>query len=212
MRRLFSVALIGLAVAAVATDASAQGRQGGRGGRGGRGGVMDTARARRMDSIRVARGDTAFRRRAPDSLRQKRLDSLRAAGVLDSNRAERRGPGGRQGGPGMRGPGMGPMAGRGGALMGIQLNDNEKAAVKTITEKYRAEYQELREAQQGRARGQNAQLAAKVQAIAEREQAEIRAALTAEHQAQFDANVAKRKELGAKAGAGRRGPPPPTLR
>ena len=203
MRRLFSVAVLGLAVTVAATEASAQGRPGGRGARGG---VIDTARARRMDSIRVARGDTAFRRRGPDSLRQHRLDSLRAAGVLDTAREGRRGPGGRQGGPGMRGP----MSGRG-ALMGIQLNDNEKAAIKTITEKYRAELDQLREANRGAQRGQNAQLAAQVRAIAEREQAEIRAALTAEHQAQFDANVAKRKEIGANGPAGRRGARPPAL-
>jgi hypothetical protein len=99
------------------------------------------------------------------------------------------------------------MDGRGG-LMGIKLNDNEKSAVKTINEKYRAELEELRETNKGKARGQNQQLAAQVQAIAERQQAEIRAALTAEHQAQFDANVAKRKEVAAKGG-GRRGGRPP---
>jgi Spy/CpxP family protein refolding chaperone len=99
------------------------------------------------------------------------------------------------------------MGGRGG-LMGIQLNDNEKAAVKTINEKYRAELEELREANKGTARGQNAQLAAQMQAIADRQQAEIRAALTAEHQAQFDANVAKRKEMEAQGG-GRPGRRPP---
>ena len=182
MRRLFTVALLGIAVAAAATDASAQGRQGGRGPRGG---VMDTARARRMDSLRVARGDTGFRRRGPDSLGRRGPDSLRE-----------------------RGPGRGgPMGGRG-ALMGIQLNDNEKAAVKTITEKYRGELQQLREANRGAQRGQNAQLATQAQAIMEREQAEIRAALTAEHQAQFDANVTKRKEIAAKGG-GRRGQRPP---
>jgi Spy/CpxP family protein refolding chaperone len=204
MRRLFTVALLGLAVSAVATEVSAQGRQGGRGSRGG---VMDTARVRRMDSIRVARGDTAFRRRGPDSLRQHRLDSLRAAGVLDTGaRGGRRG--GPPGGRGMRGPG--PMSGRG-ALMGIQLNDNEKAAVKTITEKYRAELEEFREANRGARRGQNAQLAAQIRAIGEREQAEIRGALTAEHQAQVDANVAKRKEPGANGAPGRRGARPPGL-
>ena len=191
MRRFLTVALLGLAVTVTATDASAQGRQGGRG------------RQRGNDSLRVARGDTAFRR-GPDSLRAKRLDSLRAAGVLDGARG-RSGPGGRG-----RGPGMGPMAGRGG-LMGIQLNDNEKAAVKTIDEKYRKELQELREANKGTARGQNPQLAAQVQAIAERQQAEVRAALTAEHQAQFDANAAKRKEQMANGG-GRRGRRPPTVR
>ena len=100
------------------------------------------------------------------------------------------------------------MGGRGG-LMGITLNDNEKAAVKTINEKYRAEFEQLREANKGTAPGQNAELAAQVRAIGEREQAEIRAALTAEHQAQFDANVAKRKELAAKGPAGRRPPRPP---
>src|SRR5689334_14766161 len=118
MRRLLAVAFLGLTVAA-ATDASAQGRQGGR-----RAGA---------DSARVARGDTAFRRRLPDSLRAKRLDSLRAAGALDSARGRGRGPGGRGG----------PMGGRGG-LMGIQLNDNEKDAVKTINEKYRTEFEQLR--------------------------------------------------------------------
>src|SRR3954471_4466329 len=144
MRRFLSVALLGLAVTAAASDASAQGRQGGR-----RGGVMDTARARVIDSIRVARGDTAFRRRLPDSLRAKRLDSLRAAGVVDSARGGRRGAGALgaegRGGRGPGGRGMGPMGGRGG-LMGLQLNDNEKAAVKQINEKYRGEFEKLREA------------------------------------------------------------------
>lgn len=180
MRRLVTVAFLGLAVAA-ATDASAQGRPGGRG----RGGVADTARMRVRDSIRVARGDTAFARRGADSLRQGRLDG--------------RGPGGRGA----------LMAGRGG-LMGIKLNDNEKAAVKTINEKYRAEFEQLREANKGARRAQNAQLRTQVAGIAEREQAEIRAALTAEHQAQFDANLAKRKERGANGPARRRPPQPPT--
>jgi len=200
MRRFLTVALVGLAVTAAATDASAQGRQGGRK----RAGVADTARMRRMDSLRVARGDTAFLRRAPDSLRQRRLDSLRAAGVLDG----RGGPEGR-GGPGGRGRGMmGPMGGRAG-LMGIQLNDNEKAAVKTISDKYREEYKQVREANQGTPPGQNPQERAQVQAIADREQAEIRGALTAPHQAQFDANIAKRKEQAANGRGGRRGQRPP---
>ena len=187
MRRFLAVALVGLAVTAAATDASAQGRRGGRA----------------PDSVRAAR-------RAPDSVRAKRLDSLRAAGVIDSNRAGRRGAGMGPEGRGGRGPGgrgMGPMSGRGG-LMGIQLNDNEKAAVKTINEKYRAELEQLREANKGTAPGQNPQLAAQVKAIAERQEAEVRAALTAEHQAQFDANIAKRKEMEAQMG-GRRGQRPP---
>jgi Spy/CpxP family protein refolding chaperone len=206
MRRFLTVALLGLAVTAAATDASAQGRPRGRGPRG----VVDTARARQTDSLRAARRDTALRRRGPDSLRQHRLDSLRAAGVLDTNRAGRGGPGFGRAGRGPGGPGMGPMSGRGG-LMGIKLNENEKAAVKTITQKYRAEFDEFREANKGMRPGQNAQLDAQVKAIAEREQAEIRAALTAEHQAQFDANIAKRKQLAANRPPGR-GPRPPALR
>jgi hypothetical protein len=99
------------------------------------------------------------------------------------------------------------MGGRG-ALMGIQLNDNEKAAIKTINEKYRTELEEFREANKGKARGQNAQLAAQMKVIADRQETEIRAALTAEHQAQFDANVAKRKEMETQGG-GRRGRRPP---
>lgn len=206
MRRLLSVAALGLALVGSTAVASAQ-----RPGRGpGRAGVMDTARARRMDSIRVAHGDT-LRRRFPDSLRQHRLDSLRAAGVLDTNR---RGPGGRGGrGPDGMGPGgrgRGDLAGARGALAGIQLNDNEKAAVKTIAEKYRAEMQQLRETNQGTA--PNAQLRAQVDAIAQRERAEIRGALTAEHQAQFDANVAKLPARGAGGPPpGRRPPPRPPV-
>jgi hypothetical protein len=101
------------------------------------------------------------------------------------------------------------MGGRGGALMGIQLNANEKAAIETITEKYRPQYQELRQANQGKPRD-NGQLATQMQLLVEREQAEIRAALTAEHQAQFDANLAKRKDQAGRAGGpGRRPPRPP---
>jgi hypothetical protein len=100
------------------------------------------------------------------------------------------------------------MGGRGG-LMGLQLNDNEKAAVKTISDKYRAEYQKVREANKDTPRGQNAQAMAQLKDIAEREQAELRGALTAEHQAQFDANIAKRKERAEKGKADRRGQRPP---
>lgn len=192
MRRLLSVALIGLAVAGMTAEASAQGR-GGRGGRSaGRAGVRDTARMRQMDSVRAARGDT-IRRRAPDSLRQRRLDSLRAAGAFDSTRAGR---------------GFGAVMGSGrGALAGIQLNDNEKAAIKTINEKHREEMKQLRDDNQKAAAGQNAELRAQIQGIAERERAEIRGALTAEHQAQFDANIANQSGRGRAGRPGRRPPP-----
>jgi hypothetical protein len=92
--------------------------------------------------------------------------------------------------------------------MGIKLNDNEKDAVKTINQKYREELKQLREANKGTKPGQNPQLAVQTKAIMDRQQAEIRAALTAEHQAQFDANVAKMKERMEKGG-GRRGGRPP---
>lgn len=169
---------------------------------------MDSARVARLDSARAARGDTA-RRRAPDSLRMKRLDSLRAAGALDSARRGRAGAPGR-GGPGMPGRGRGDMLGGArGALAGINLNDNEKAAVKTITEKYREEMKQLRDANGKVARGQNAQLRQQMEDINKREEAEIRAALTAEHQAQFDANVAKRPARGVGAPPPGRRPPQP---
>lgn len=193
MRRLLSIAFIGLAVAISATAAEAQGR----GGRSARSG-MDTSRMRRMDSVRVASGDT-IRRRGLDSLRRHRMDSLRAAGLLDS---AGRGPDG-------RGPAGRPGAGRGNlGLAGIKLTDNEKSAVKTITEKYREEMKQLRDENQRATRGQNGQLRAQMQAIIERERAEIRAALTAEHQAQFDANAAKQRGRGAGGPPGRRPPAP----
>ena len=91
--------------------------------------------------------------------------------------------------------------------MGLQLNDNEKAALKTIDEKYRAQFDQLREANKGTPPGQNAQLAEQVKALADAQEAEIRAALTTAHQSQFDANVTKMKERGAKGPAGRRPPP-----
>jgi hypothetical protein len=204
MRRLLSVAALGLAIVGSTTVASAQ-----RPGRGqGRAGVMDTARARRMDSLRVAHGDT-IGRRLPDSVRQHRMDSLRAAGVLDAGRPGpgRRGGRGPEGmGPGARG--RGDMAAARGALAGIKLNDNEKSAVKTITEKYRAEMKELRDANQP-ASAPSPQLRAQFDAIAQRERADIRAALTAEHQAQFDANIKKQAARGAgRPQPGRRPPTP----
>lgn len=199
MCRLLTIAFIGLAVAGSTTVADAQGRAG-RPGRPDRGG-MDTSRIRRMDSVRVARGDT-IRRRGPDSLRQHRVDSLRAAGVLDSARRGGRGPDG-------RGPAGQPGAGRGNfGLAGINLNDNEKAALKTITEKYRGEMKRLRDENQKAGKGQNTALRTQMRDIMERERAEIRGALTAEHQGQFDANVAKQRGRGAAGPPGRRPPPP----
>lgn len=98
-----------------------------------------------------------------------------------------------------------------GLLRGITLSDAEKTAVKTIHAKYQAEAKSLREAmrpamQEMRAARQTRDSAAvkaaweksagdrqKLQALAQRQRTEIRAALTPENQKAFDAN-AKRLE------------------
>ena len=170
MRRLLSVALAGIAIAGVTSVASAQNGSAQPGPRRARAGVMDTARARRMDSLRVARGDTVRRRDGADSLRGR----------------------GRGGPPGMPNSRF--------ALAGIQLTDAEKASVKTINEKYRAELQALRPAD-GQARpAQNPDLRQKMMTLMASEWTDIRAALTPEHQAQFDANLAKGPGRGGRPG------------
>jgi hypothetical protein len=132
----------------------------------------------------------------------------------------------------MEGRGIGE---RGGALRGLKLSDAEKAQVKTIHAKYAAEGKTLRESlkptmQEARAlrqKGDTAGLRAlwdrnkpardQMQALQVRHNAEIRAALSAENQKLFDANVARQAERRAemekngKAGkfgkrGGRRGP------
>jgi len=185
MRRLMSVALIGLALASTTTVVAAQGRgrgqaQAGRAGvRGGagraRGAGFDSARVRRMDSVRVARGDTARRRPGMDSPRG-------------------RGRGGRPGDV---------MSGRAG-LAGVNLTEDQKTRVKAINKKYGDELKELRKANGNDGVGQNAELRAKIQGIAERERDEIRGVLTAEQRVQFDANLAKHR--------GGRGKPPGEFR
>jgi Spy/CpxP family protein refolding chaperone len=134
---------------------------------------------------------------------------------------------GRQGGGGGRhamGAGMG--AGARGLMRGISLTEAEKARLKEIHVKYRAEGNTLREslrpsmeaARAARQRGDTAAARAafdrskgareKARALRERERAEIRGALTPEHQRQLDANVQqleKRRADGAKQGKGKRG-------
>jgi Spy/CpxP family protein refolding chaperone len=98
-------------------------------------------------------------------------------------------------------------SGRGRLFRGIKLSDAERARVKEIREKYRTESQSLRESlrpamQDVRAARQKHDSVAvkaawdrtagdrqKLQALMQRERTEIRTALTAEHQTQFDANV-----------------------
>ncbi len=92
-------------------------------------------------------------------------------------------------------------------LRGIELTDAEKTQVKAIHTKYRAEARSLRESlrpalQDVRAARQKRDSVAvkaaweksagdrqKLQALMQRERADIRTALSVEHQAQFDANV-----------------------
>ena len=69
--------------------------------------------------------------------------------------------------------------GRGRLLRGIKLSDAEKARVKEIRGKYQTESKSLRESGDRQ----------KLQDLMQRERAEIRTALTAEHQTQFDANM-----------------------
>jgi Spy/CpxP family protein refolding chaperone len=94
-----------------------------------------------------------------------------------------------------------------GLLRGITLTDAEKTKVKEVRAKYRDEAKTLREQmrpamQDARAARQKHDSAAakaawdkttatreQLQSLATRQQADIRAALTPEHQTQFDANV-----------------------
>lgn len=102
--------------------------------------------------------------------------------------------------------------GQGGALRGIKLSDAEKDQLKAIRSKYASENKSLRESlrpamQEARAARQKGDTAAAraaferskgdrehMKAVRDREQAEIRAALSPEHQKLFDANVARAKE------------------
>ena len=97
--------------------------------------------------------------------------------------------------------------GRRGLFRGITMNDAEKAHVKQNHPKYSAEAKTLREslrpamqdARAARQKGDSAGVRAawsktagdreKLRALMDRERAEIRAALTPEHQQTFDANV-----------------------
>ena len=115
--------------------------------------------------------------------------------------------------------------GRAGLFRGITLSDAEKGRVKEIHTKYNAEAKSLREAmrpamQEARAARQKQDSAAvkaawvktagdrqKLQALMQRERAEIRAALSPENQKVFDANakaLEERRAERAKNGKGDR--------
>ncbi|MBW8768541.1 MAG: periplasmic heavy metal sensor [Gemmatimonadetes bacterium] len=110
--------------------------------------------------------------------------------------------------------------GRGRLLRGIKLSDAEKARVKEIRGKYQTESKTLRESlrpamQDMRTARQKHDTVAmkaawdrtaadrqKLDALMQRERAEVRTALTPEHQTQFDANV---KQLAERRAEGRKG-------
>lgn len=119
----------------------------------------------------------------------------------------------------------GPRGPRG-PLRGIRLSDAERDKVRAIHEKYGVQGRALRdslrpamqEARDARAKGDSAAARAawergkgdrdRIKALHDRAMAEVRGALSAEHQAQFDANVArmdKRRAEWEKGGRGRRG-------
>ena len=138
-----------------------------------------------------------------------------AAGQQGGRHAMGRGIEGRRGGPG------------GGALRGLDLSETEKAKLKEVRAKYDGEFKSLREslrptmqeARTLRQKGDTAGLRAlmeknkpvrdQLQALQVRQQADIRAALSAENQKLFDAKVqeqAKRRAEWEKSGkAGKRG-------
>jgi len=116
--------------------------------------------------------------------------------------------------------------GRAGLLRGITLSDAEKTRVKAIHAKYSTEAKALRESlrpvmQEARAARQKHDSAAvkaawdrtagdrqKLQALMQRERAEIRSALTPENQKVFDANaktLEQRRAKWSKNGKGGRG-------
>ena len=83
--------------------------------------------------------------------------------------------------------------GRGRLLRGIKLSEAEKARVKEIRGRYQTESKTLRESTDRQ----------KLAALKQRERAEIRTALTPEHQTQFDANVTQRAERRAERRKGK---------
>jgi Spy/CpxP family protein refolding chaperone len=133
-----------------------------------------------------------------------------AAGAAEAQAPQRDGAKDRQAGHrGMRG-----------LLRGIALTDAEKANLKAVGDKYQGQFQAIRQsmrpdfeaARAARQRGDTAAARAafartaderaQLQALTDRMHVDARAALTAEHRTQFDANVARMKERMAKRGNG----------
>lgn len=78
-------------------------------------------------------------------------------------------------------------------LSGVKLTKTEKTQVTTIEKKYQTQLSTMktdRQAAEKAGAAADPSYAAKVQAVADQEKAEIRATLTAPQQAKFDANIA----------------------
>ncbi len=124
----------------------------------------------------------------------------------------------------------GPGGGREGFGRDLNLTDAQKAQIKAIRQKYQPQNQALRDrakpfmeaARTARQKGDTAafrsnmekarQVTQSGQSIRTQEQAEIRAILTAEQQAKFDAHqkaASERRAKGGKRGWGRKGPGAP---
>ena len=113
------------------------------------------------------------------------------------------------------------QAGMRGLFRGIELTQAQRDQMKTINEKYRAQFQTLREslkpdlkaAHEARQRGDTVAARAafertkpardQMQALMQQQRNEVRALLTADQQKTFDANVAQIKERLEKRGGDR---------
>jgi Spy/CpxP family protein refolding chaperone len=122
----------------------------------------------------------------------------------------------------MRRGGKDGLGGRGmrGLFRGIALTETEKTSLKAVGEKYRSQFEPIRQsmrpdlkaARAARQRGdttaaraafaRTADERAQLTALTDRMHAEARNALTPEHRVQFDANLARLKERMAKRGSG----------
>jgi Spy/CpxP family protein refolding chaperone len=118
-----------------------------------------------------------------------------------------------QGGGGgqARGGGRGNQVAR--LMTDITVSADIQAKIDTIAAKYQAEQRELMTAAAGGAAGGGMQMddatRAKMTELNAKRNAEIRALLTAEQQAQFDKNVAAMPAGGRRGGGGGGSPPPP---
>lgn len=97
---------------------------------------------------------------------------------------ERGGPGGPGGPPGPRGFGRAEQA----LLRGITLGTDQQQRVDSIRARYRAQAEQMRQEGGG---GDRDAMRAQMRTQMEKQQAEIRAVLTPDQQAQFDQNVAE---------------------